>query len=347
MSHSHAHIPLRVSVPFGFRLALIALAIALVCSAALAQTTSPAIDQSVTNSMPSAKPIARQELLRRIGNYEQAARKAGAEHAPHETLVNIYVNLGLLYESVGMTPNAEKSTRRAIELLKDGPQNQLAEEINRLALLHTGMGKMRESEREHLQALVICESIGDSGCMAVTWTHLASLYYKERQMKKSLEYAERAYHALAQLSELKASDRIAILQAMAFALCGNHQCSQAIPVMNDAVAQANSAYGEDSVSAGLDYFLLGYIYWRSKDTADAAKWMERGIDGMKADLGWGHPLYVHFVEQYARFLHETGQGEAALAAESEVHTMESVVDARTLTTRSGGPMSSAIRSTEW
>lgn len=344
MSHSPAHVTTRVSISSGLRFMLVAGAITLACAAAPAQTDSTVRDQSLSSfSDQPAKPFDRQELFRRIGIYEGIARQAEAEHASRETLAGTYVNLGLLYENVGMLPNAEKSTRRAIEFMKNGSQTQLAEEINRLSLLHTNMGKTRESEQEHMQALAICETIHDSACTTLTWTHLATLYYKERQMKKSLEYAGKAYSALAQLPELKASDRIAVLQTMAFALCGNHQCAQAVPVMKDAVAQADKAYGEDSLSAGLDYFLLGYVYWQSKDMPDAAKWMERGIDRMKVDLGWGQPLYVHSMEQYARFLRETGQREAAMDAENEVHRIQSVVDARTLTTRNAGPLSLAIR----
>lgn len=344
MSYSPTHIATRVSIPSGFRRTLIASTITLACAASLAQTdltTSAPSSDSYSNQ--SAKPLDRQELFRQIGINEKAARDAYVEHGSVDKLASIYVKLGLLYGNVALHSDAERSTRRAIELLKDGPQSQLAEEINRLSLLHTSMGKASSAEKEHMQALAICESIADPECMTLTWAHLGTLYFKERKMKKSLEYAGKAYSALAQLPGLKASDRIAILQTKAFALCGNHRCGEAIPVMKDAVAQAQSAYGEDSLSASLDYFMLGYIYWHSKDTTDAAKWMERGIDRMRKDLGWGQPLYVNSMEQYAHFLRETGQRDAATEAESEVRRIQSVVDARTLTTWSGGPLASAMR----
>ena len=66
---------------------------------------------------------------------------------------------------------------------------------------------------------------------------------------------------------------------------------------------------------------------------DAAEWMGRGINRMKVDMGWGHPLYVNSVNQYALFLRKQGQMEAADSAQREVRQAQSVVDVRSFTGR--------------
>lgn len=336
--------PIRVPIRFLAYFLLAILAVNAASLASPAQTNAAVSAQTPTTLPPPALgPLDRQELLRRIGIYEDEAREAGAAHASHETLAGIYRNLGNLYGDVGMYPTAEASSRRAIEWMKDGPQDQLAEEINHLSALHILMGKMREAEKDEMQALAICEKMGDPVGVALTWTHLSTLYYKEGQMKKSLEYAEKAYSVLADLKGLKASDRLGVLESVTFALCANHQCTQAIPIMKDAVAQAQTAYGEDSLSAGLASYVLGYVYWQCGDKTDAAEWMARGIKRMKVDLGWGHPLYVNAMAQYAKLLREAGQREEASNAENEVHRMQSVVDARTMTPRGDAFLSSGVQ----
>ena len=67
---------------------------------------------------------------------------------------------------------------------------------------------------------------------------------------------------------------------------------------------------------------------------DAAELMAQGTARMKVDLGWGHTIYLNAMTQYARFLRQRGQKEAAATAEREIKMANAVVDARSLTTSS-------------
>jgi tetratricopeptide (TPR) repeat protein len=270
------------------------------------------------------------ELLRRIALYEAAARKAETAHTDRESLVKIYANLGGLYEDAAMYPKAENTLLRAISLLREGPQDELAEEIGHLAVLHLAMGEVREAEKNQMQALAIRERVGDQVGIALTWNDLADLYFKKRQYKKALDYAQRAMGVLADRPDVSASDRIAVRQTLALALCGVGNCEKAISLLKDAIELSKGSFGVDSLPVGVDEYLLGYVYWQNGDMNDAAEWMGRGIARMKVDLGWGHAIYVNAVGQYAKFLRKTGQTEAAASAESEVHQAEALVDVRTL-----------------
>jgi hypothetical protein len=64
---------------------------------------------------------------------------------------------------------------------------------------------------------------------------------------------------------------------------------------------------------------------------------------MRADYGWEHAMYVDAMKNYARFLRQNGQREAALTAEIVVRQAESIVDASALTGRTDGFRSPAFK----
>ena len=125
----------------------------------------------------------------------------------------------------------------------------------------------------------------------------------------------------------------AIRRTLAFSLCGVGECSKAIPLLKQAADLAENSFGPESLSTGVGQYLLGYAYWQNGNMDEAAGWMERGTTRLKADLAWGHPVYVDAMRQYARFLEERGQTEAATDARRQVRPAESVVDAQALTGR--------------
>lgn len=298
--------------------------------------------EGVSVSAPSAAAprsdvdsVDRAELLTVIAQYEGLARRAEAQHYTDPSLVKVYVQLGGMYYDVAMFPKAEDAIRRAIVMLRqNGPPDQLAAEIDHLAELHIATGRTGEAEKDHLEALKVRESIGDPVGLALTWTDLASLYVKERQYKKAIDFGQRAYAIVGNNSQVTPTDRVAIRQILGTALSETHDPMRAIPMLKDAVAIAESSFGADSLSAGIASYVLGNAYWRSGDLVDAGTWMERGTARMKRDLGWGHPAYVDAISNYAKFLRARGQMEAAATVEREVKQANSVVDVRSLTTRS-------------
>ena len=323
---------------------LTAFTIALACAATQGETDKAALSQlSADASVRPTETLDKQEVFRRIGIYEDIARNADSLHLDRSMTINVYKNLGGLYEMAGMYPRAEAAMKRALEWMKDGPQDDLAEELHQFSTLHSIMGNLRQSEKDQAQALAVREKIGDPVGIALTWIDMAAIYYQGRQYKKALEYAQKSYDVLGNRTDLKPSNHIAVLQTMAFILCGSRQCGKAIPIMREAVDESRNAFGPDSLSAAAQGFALGYVYWQSGDTADAGEWMRRSLPHMKVEVGWGQLIYINGMRGYARFLRETGQREAASIAESEVHRIESVVDARTLTTRGGEFLSAGTR----
>src|SRR5260370_8351437 len=86
---------------------------------------------------------------------------------------------------------AVEAVQREIALLRDGTQEELAEEIGQLGMLHVAMGNLRHAERDEVQALRIREALGDPLGGALTEDDLADAYDEGREFKRAADYAEK------------------------------------------------------------------------------------------------------------------------------------------------------------
>jgi tetratricopeptide (TPR) repeat protein len=282
-------------------------------------------------------------VLRLIALNEAAARQGEATHADRKRLVMIYSNLGVLYGDAAMYLKAEDAVRRAVVLLKDGPQDQLAEQIEQLAVLHVAMHKLGLAEKDEMQDMQIREAVGDPVGIAIAQNSLAGLYDEEQKFGKALGYAQKAYDVLADRTEVSAVDRIGVRQTLGFAMTGSRNCDRGIELLKDAMELAKTSAGVSDMKVGYSEYLLGFGYWHCGDRTHASEWLERGSSHMRSDYGWDHALYVNAMTQYARFLRENGQREAAVTVEAVVNQAESVVDAGALTGRTEGLRSAGSR----
>jgi tetratricopeptide (TPR) repeat protein len=295
----------------------------------------PAPDQKAGSAQMADWNLDKPAVLRLIALNEAEARDE-ATRADRKRLVMIYSNLGILYADAGMFLKAEDAVRRAIALLKNGPQDQLADQTEQLAVVHLAMSKMPQAEKEEKRALQIREAVGDPVGTALSESALAGLYGAERKSTKSLDYAERAYAVLAEHAGVSVADRVGVRHTLGFALTSTHHCDRGIGILEDALALTKINPGAGTMSPGYSEYLLGFGYWQCGDQNHAAEWLERGTTDMRGAYGWGHVMYVNAMKQYAQFLRESGQQQAAASAEAVVHQAETVVDASSLTGRSEG-----------
>jgi tetratricopeptide (TPR) repeat protein len=282
----------------------------------------------------------RPELLRRVAMYEAALRQAEMIHSPVEKVVNLNRHLGATYADLSMYPRAEQAMQRAVDLLRSGPEGELASAISALAFLHVVTGELRVAEREGLEALRIRERVGEPREIAISWTQMAALYLKRHEYKKAVEFGQKAVDVFDGAPDAKLVDPIGVRFTMARALCEIRECAKAIPLLKQSISLAEGTYGKDGLPVGMGYYLLGYAYWHTGDMAGAAEWMQRGTTRMKVELGWGHPIYIDAVGQYALFLRGRGRTEEAALLEREVHQAEAVVDVRSLAAR---PVANGMR----
>ncbi len=303
----------------------------------LAGAQSSAPTQSTTAESDNS------ELLRQIAELEAEARTSEHGHADRNRLIEIYEHLGNFYANAGMYLKAEGAMRRAIPLMKNGPQGELASELGQLGVLHVQMKSIGQAERDEMQALRVREALGDQIGIALSWNDIAGLYDEQHKFTKAVDYGQKAYDVLANRTELKPDDRIAVRQTLGYALTAIRNCDVGIPMLKDALELSISSFGPEDPKLGYSEYLLGFGYWHCGEWGRAADWLERGTTRMKADFGWNRSLYLNAMQQYARFLRESGQLEAAVNAETVVNQADAVVDARTLTGMTKGLRSASSK----
>lgn len=298
-----------------------------------ASTVVPASAQTASPP-PSPRFPSRIELIREIDVNENALRAAESAHAAKLTIARIYDNLGALYVDAALYLKAEDAMQHAVALLQDGPPDRLAEDISTLAMLHNVMGDSTKAEKEQLRAIGIRETLPDSLALTLARSDLAGVYIKQHKYAKAVAPARQAVEVLAATPATDPSKLIAAQQRLALALCGLHRCDKAVEVFHEASELAQRSYGPDSLTVGITTYLLGYFYWKDGNINAAADAMRRGTARMRLDMGWGHAIYLNAMAQYAKFLRERGEVDAASTAELEVRKATSTVDVRTFTARS-------------
>jgi tetratricopeptide (TPR) repeat protein len=276
----------------------------------------------------------KQELLHRIALEEATVRQAEGAHASSVVLSRIYLQLGLLYQDVARWESSEQVLKHAVSLLQHTsvPTDDLAAALGHLGSLHVEMGKLRDSEKEELEALKIRQELGNQLQIARSRSDLATLYLVKQKFEKARDFARLALAEFDTNEQAGTVDKISIRFALAEALCSIKDCPSAIPVLKVAMAEAKATLRPDDFPIGLSDFLLGYAYWKSGDMAEAEEHLERGTTLMSAQLGWGHPAYLRVLKCYAMFLHENQNVEAANVVERRIRQAESVVDVHSMQT---------------
>jgi tetratricopeptide (TPR) repeat protein len=306
----------------------------MVIGSALALLLCPLVFSQTT---PQDGATPKQEVLQRIAATEAAVRQAESAHQDSVVLSRSYAQLGLWYEDAGLWSRAETDVAHAVFLLRHvaEPGNDLAGAVSLLGSLHVVMGKLGEAEKEEREALKLRQNIGDRLLIARSWNDLAALSLAQSKYAKAKEFAQQATAEFSANGRAEAFDRISARYTLALALCYARECVSALPVVRTAVDEAEATMRPNDLPVGFGTFLLGYIYWKSGDSAKAGELMERGKAIMEERLGWEHPTYLGASRQYARFLRASSRVEDAEVVERQIRQAEAVVDVRALQTQKG------------
>jgi tetratricopeptide (TPR) repeat protein len=274
----------------------------------------------------------KQKFLRGIAQAQAAVKQAEAAHATNVTLSKAYTQLGLWCQNLAQWDRSEAALERAVALLRQpaGPGSDLATAIGQLATLHVTMGKLRESEKESLEALKITLDLGDPLLIARSQDDLAILYLAKKKYEKARDMARLAEAEFARNGRADVLDRVTARITLSEALCNMKACPSAIPLLKAALEEARGSLSQDDFPIGLSDFLLGYAYWKSGNMGGAGQYLAQGTTEMDRQLGWGHPAYLKALKWYAEFLHEDRQVEAANAVERRIRQAEAVVDVHSM-----------------
>jgi len=251
------------------------------------------------------------------------------------TIAHASQRLGQLCESAGMLAQAEVFLQRAIDLYPVSASAERMAARNDLATLLATVGEASKAEREDRIVLAEAEKAGDLGAISLAWVNLADVEIWRKHFPKAVDYARKAVLLEETASSLPTIGRVAAEQALGFALAGDRQCDLAIPVLQGVVALSKSAYGEESTEAGINQYVLGHAAWQCGDPADAAVWMQQGLQRLRSileskEIIYLRAVYLHATEEYATLLRENGRVEEAATVEREVRMANASVDVHTM-----------------
>jgi tetratricopeptide (TPR) repeat protein len=287
----------------------------------------------------------RQKVMDQIAREEEALRRGEAAHIASVELGRGYEQLGLMYQSAAAWERAEAALKHAVPLLgtPSAPSEDLAGALSYLGNLHVMMGKLRESEKEELEALKLRQDLGDPLLVARSWNDLAVLNLKKQKFEKTIDFGRRAETEFVKNGKAEPLDRISVRLALAEALCSLNDCASTIPMLKATLAEATATLPPEQLPVGFSDFLLGYAYWKSGEMSLAGECMERGTKLMSIRLGWGHPAYLNALKHYASFLRENQRIEAANVVERQIRQAEAVVDVHSIQTSQGMFGSNGLR----
>jgi tetratricopeptide (TPR) repeat protein len=294
---------------------------------------------------PAPEIPTRAESLRQISMCEAAIKEARSAHASDVVMATMFSRLGSLDVKAGRYGESEAALEQSISLWRRSPASngQLATDISDLGWVHVEMGRMRQAEGEELEALKLREGVGDSLEIARSWNSLAALYLRWNRYATARDFARRAMNEFAVNPRADVVDKVSSEFGLSLALCSMKDCPSAISLLKEGIRIANATFQPKDFPIGVGYFLLGYAYWQSGQLSEAGELMREGTAIMKEQLGWGHPVYLNALRQYALFLNKSKREEDAKMVEAEIRRAEAVVDVHTIKTRRSGDVFAGLR----
>ena len=279
----------------------------------------------------------KQNLLLQIAALEADARQAKAAHSEDIVLARIYARLGLYCRAAAQWGRSEAATERSVALFRRSgePGGELAVALSQLGTLHAAMGKFREAEKEEQEALQLREKVGDRLQIARSWDDIAAISFAQHKLGRARDFARKAMDEFSVNPRAIPLDRISAGYGLAEALCLLKECASAVRYLKEALDEAKATLPPDDLPIAIGEFLLGFAYWKSGDMSNADGFMRTGTDAMSKRLDWAHPSYLAALTQYAKFLKQNRQVEAANLVERRIRQAETVVDFSTLQSGQG------------
>ena len=278
----------------------------------------------------------KRDVLQRITLLEAQARDAEASNAGDIKVARIYLEIGIMCEDVARWDQSEVALKRAIFLFRSTNESkgELPTAMTQLGSMYVAIGRLREAEKEELEALKMREALNNRLWIARSWADLAALYLAKNKFTTARDYEQKALAEFVVNGGADAFDKVSARYGLALALCSTKECPSAIPLLKNAIDEAGSAL-PNKFLVGFGKYLLGYAYWKSGNMEDAGPLMRQGTDAMGELLGWGHPSYVASLRHYAKYLREDKNVAAADVVESRIRQAEAIVDAHSIQANRG------------
>lgn len=239
-------------------------------------------------------------------------------------------NLAQIYQEQGKYEQAEPLFRRALDTLKQQPEQHSetdasaiasleANILNNLATFYGNQGKYTEAESRHRQALDIRErtSGADVPATAESLNNLAALYYAQGKDAEAEPLFLRALAIREEKLGAKHPRTAQSLNNLALLYENQRKYEQAEPLFLRALAINEEAYREPHPDIASDHNNLATLYENQRKYEQAETHYQRSLTIKVHTLGPRHPSTHLTRRNYAALLRAIGRNSEAERLESE------------------------------
>jgi hypothetical protein len=269
-------------------------------------------------------------LIEQIHELEMAVDKA-----PAKSDGTTWLKLAILRQDAAEYRDSERAYRQAIKLLKPGNRATLADAFDQMGTMYVECGAFSKAEPLERKALSIRQDENDSLGIGVSHMHLAVLLLGRRELAPAEVEAEMAVSLLvpertgfATRTAATPEEKMTSLIDLSLVRCARDACVSALPDLRLAMQFAQANYTANSIPVGFLDFLIGYASWKGGGDPAAGPLMNKGIQELEAQLGWGHPTYISALKQYRTFLIQDGHPNRAADLEAKISQLEKSSGAR-------------------
>jgi CHAT domain-containing protein/Tfp pilus assembly protein PilF len=278
-------------------------------AAALALCASPALAQQPPASpAPDAKPLSREELLRRaeelIREMEELERTGRVRTSqisskPPEVIEREGAELlkavqeGQQAVREARYEEAEKQLRRALELSEGlfGQNENWAVILHNLGVTYHNQGRISEAEQAYGRILEWRDEVPgrDHADMGVTFQNLGSIYYDQARFAEAQTVVERALKEQREKLGPDHADTLVSQAALGTILQAQGRYAESEPLLTDAVERIGRSLGPDHEHMLSTLNSLGVLYRKMGRIAEAEKLLRRALEGRRRKFGSDHP----------------------------------------------------------
>jgi tetratricopeptide (TPR) repeat protein len=275
----------------------------------------------------------------------QAIHAAERKALPDEKLGAMWGVLGSYYQDAAEYEQAERAYTQALHLLRtpgEGISPALANYaivLDDLGSVYLETGRLEEAENTRRNALSVRRELGDARAVAVSQGHLAEVELARHRFEDAARDARAASDSLAGTHDIDgdidpkgidlhadardkdASDRVAALVTLSYALGSEQRCAEGLKAAEQAWTLAQAAFPPDAVPQGHVLMALGLAQWRTRANAEAEQSMRDGLHILKQHTAPGSAELVSALMEYRGFLKSQKRRNEIAALDAEMEQM--------------------------
>ena len=229
------------------------------------------------------------------------------------------------YQDLGEFGESESAYNRALGLLENEPsaQKAYAVTLSNLASVYTMTLRFDAAENCLKRSLAVLEKLNDPLMMARAQGHMTDLYLAAGKNKEAARYATLAAHGVETVPGATNEDKGSVLIGYAYASCLTQHCDEGLEAAREAMKIVSASYAAESFPAGQAHLVLGFAESKTGASEAAEEELREGLRILRLRLPPSHPLVIHAMDLYRRYLSDNHrEREAKRIAEEQKEASE-------------------------